>query len=94
MSNWRDHVVPDWVADEYNKHVPSDERIPTTNKSDDFGDLINYSECNYHANQYYNHEIEHDHYAERFNEAVKDLAIFLFIVSWFIGMYFFIGLLS
>ena len=29
MSDWRDHVVPDWVADEYNKHVPHDERIPS-----------------------------------------------------------------
>ena len=28
MGDWRDHVVPDWVADEYNKHVPRDERIP------------------------------------------------------------------
>ncbi len=95
MGDWRDHVVPDWVADEYNKHVPRDERIPTTNSSDDFSDLTNYPECNYHSNQHYRRGVEHDdYYARRFNEAMESLAIFLVVVGWFIGMYFFIWLLS
>ncbi len=94
MGDWRDHVVPDWVVDEYNKHVPRDERIPTGSGSDDFCNLGSYSDYSRYSNQDYNYEEEHDRYAARFNEAVKNLAIFLFVVSWFIGMYFFIWLLS
>ena len=48
MGDWRDHVVPDWVADEYNKHVPAEERIPSGSTVDeDYFDLDDSLSKNY-----------------------------------------------
>ena len=28
MSDWRKHVVPDWVVDDYNDRVSKEDRLP------------------------------------------------------------------
>ena len=28
MGDWRDHVVPDWVVDDYNSRVSAEDRLP------------------------------------------------------------------
>lgn len=111
MGDWRDHVVPDWVADEYNKHVPSDERIPGSSTVDkDYFDVDSSLSQNYverhnsssgnsnnyskPLNTYYDFQAERRTSFRSDDNEVGKLAVFLLIVFWFIGMYFFTWLLS
>ncbi len=59
MGDWKKHVVPDWVVDNYNSRVSEDTKLPIGSSHDEFNDIGNSSYHGYYSDIRNQYEREH-----------------------------------
>ncbi len=87
MGDWKKHVVPDWVVDNYNSRVSEDAKLPIGSRHDEFNDIDDSSDYKYYSDsrKYYKRERKYSDISEDF---MCKFAMFLWLFLSFIFLSF------
>lgn len=87
MGDWKKHVVPDWVVDDYNSRVSEDAKLPIGSSHDEFDNSSNATHNKYYVNARNRHERARK-YSDISEDFMCKFAMFLWLFLSFIFLSF------
>lgn len=88
MGDWKKHVVPDWVVDDYNSRVSEEDRLPIGRSHGEFSDSSNATHNKYYWSARNRYEREPKKYSDISEDFMCKFAMFLWLFLSFIFLYF------